>query len=119
VHNYKSYIISTAVPTPVPESSAMCIYYACHKVVRIEITRQDITQDDSVELRHYEISINDMKINASAQSDSSSGIFYPVEEDNKPNISQIVAVDMCGQRSDPTMISCVDSPTGESLYGHS
>ena len=108
----------TATPMPVPESSATCTYYASHKVVRINITRETTTQDDSVELRHYEVSINGMNTTAvSAQSENPNGLFnfYPVEpeEDNMPMTAQIVAVDVYGQQSHPTRISCTSggSPT--------
>ena len=80
--------------------------------MRIEITRETTIQDDSVELSHYDISINGMKTNVSAQSENPNGLFYPVEEDNKPEMAQIVAVDVCGQKSNPTMISCDSSPGG-------
>ena len=83
--------------------------------MRINITRETTTQDDSVELRHYDISINGMKTNVSAQSENRNGLFYPVEEDNKPEMAQIVAVDVCGQRSNPTMISC-RAAAGGSLW---
>jgi hypothetical protein len=86
--------------------------------VKIEITRQD--DSVAVELSHYEITINGMmKTNVSAQSDSPSGLFYPV--DNRPDVAQIVAVDVCGQRSNQTIInSCVDSPpTAGGSLGHS
>lgn len=97
--------------------NATCTYYMSHKVVKVEILRQE---DSSVELSHYEVSINDMNTNVSAQLDNpmanASGLFYPVE--NTPGTAQIVAVDVCGQRSSQTMISCnVDSfaITGGSL----
>ena len=113
---------------PVPESSATCTYYASHKVVRINITRETTTQDDSEELRHYVVSLNGTSMNTtavSAQSENPNGLlnfnFYPVEpeEDNMSMMAQIVAVDMCGQRSDQTVIRCETvspSPTGESLW---
>ena len=99
---------------PVLESNATCTYYASHKVVKIEIMGQAITQDDSVELHHYEISLNGtstMKTNVSAQSENPNGLFYPVE-DNMPMMAQIIAVDVCGQQSNSTMISCDSSPGG-------
>ena len=107
---------------PVPESSATCTYYASHKVVRINITRETTTQDDSVELRHYEVSLNGMNMTAvSAQSENPNGLFnfYPVEPEEDNMMAQIVAVDMCGQWSDQTVIRCETvsrSPTGESLW---
>ena len=102
---------------PVPESNATCTYYASHQVVRINITRWPTTQNDSVELRHYEVSLNGtgMKINVSAQSENPNVLFYPVKEDNKLKMAQIVAVDVCGQRSNPIRISC-DSSLGGSLW---
>ena len=108
----------TATPTPVPESNVTCTYYVSHKVVKIEIMGQTITQDDSVELSHYDVSINGMNTTAvSAQSENSNGLFYPVEEDNKLVIAQIVAVDVCSQQSDPTVIRCTTvSPLGGSLW---
>ena len=108
----------TATPTHVTGSSATCTYYASHKVVRINITRQTATQDDSVELRHYEVSINgtSMKTNVSAQSENPNGLFYPVGEDNMPMMARIVAVDVCGQKSDQTVIRCETvSPPGGSF----
>ena len=109
----------TATPTSVPESSATCTYYASHKVVKIEIMGRTIIQDASVELSHYDVSINGMKTNVSARSENpmASGLFYPVE--NMPDTAQIVAVDVCGQQSDQTMIACMrsaDSTTGGSLH---
>ena len=53
----------------------------------------------------------------SAQSENPNGLFYPVEEDNKLKMAQIVAVDVCDQRSDPIMIPCATaSPPGGSLW---
>ena len=82
---------------------------------------QTITQNDSVELSHYEVSIkgtNGMNMTVvSAQSENPNGLFYPVEEDNMPEMAQIVAVDVCGQQSDPIMIPCATaSPPGGSLW---
>ena len=105
----------TATPMPVPESNVACTYYTSHKVVRVNITRETTIQDDSEELRHYEVSLNStsMKTNVSAQSENPNGLFYPVEEDNVPRMAQIVAVDVYGQQSHPTRISCTSggSPT--------
>ena len=103
---------------PVPKVNATCTYYASHKVVKIEIPRQTTTQDDSVELRHYEVSINGMNMTVvSAQSENPNGLFYPVGEDNMPKMAQIIAVDVCDQRSDPTMIPCTTvSPPSRSLW---
>ena len=104
---------------PILESNATCTYYASHKVVRIEIKGQTTMQNDSVELHHYEVSINgtSMKTNVSAQSKNPNGLFYPVEEDNRLKMAQIVAVDVCNQKSDQTVIRCTTvSPPGESLW---
>ena len=77
-----------------------------------------ITSNSSVELRHYEVSIDGMmNTNVPAESDNSTGLFYPVEE--APMMAQIVAVDVCGQQSGPTMIKCsskAPSSGGGSLW---
>ena len=104
----------------VPDSNASCTYYPSHKVVKICITRQD---DNLVELRHYEVSINGtrlMKTCVSAESDNPAGLFYnfyPVEK--APTMAQIVAVDVCGQQSGPTMINCTCSSEAPSSGGGS
>jgi hypothetical protein len=75
--------------------------------VQVEIIKQKNT---SIELRYYEISIlNGTKIEVLAQSDGASVVFYPI---NDPvSTAEIVAVDMCNQRSNAT-IECTNSTSG-------
>ena len=59
-----------------------------------------------------------MKTNVSAQSESPVGLFYPMDE--APKMAQIITVDVCGQWSDPTNISCPSSggSVPKIIWGH-
>ena len=91
---------------PVSVTNAMCTYNQTSQVVKVEITRQQITSE---ELDYYEVHVNNgMKANVSAKSDTSPvvGLFYPVAFANKPDMANITTVDVCNQRSNPRMIPC-------------
>ena len=80
------------------------------KLCKLRLNNKIIVQLKSDTMRSVLI-LDDTKIEVLAQSDRERvAVFYPI---NDPvTTAQIVAVDMCNQRSDPTTIQCTLSTPG-------